>query len=428
MRRVAGGWVVLALSLGCGPGLGPGGEDAAEALGTARQEIVARPPLRMMTYNIRRGADSSLADLAAVIRSQAPDLVALQEVDLGTQRSGGADQPAQLSQLTGMSVSFVPSLLSFDGGQYGLALLSRYPIRSATRHALRSSAEQRILALFEVELDSRVLPVGVTHLASSGAAERLEQAQDVRALLAARGDAVLMGDFNDTPSGSAYQELRALLDDGWLRGASGNGFTSPAYFPIKRIDYLMLGKDFRGEARLSVVNAGSQSDHRPVVGTVELPGDQTLLGLRTPNRAVEQDSRAVGLGVQLRFARNGLVHGLRFYRGARNPNGYRVALWSSGGQLLASEQVTDGTVPGWQEVTLSTPVAVSAGPTYVASYFTSNGLFARDPYAFESGAQRGDLSAPAGAGVYRYSSAPVFPDRTYRETNYWVDARFVASP
>jgi endonuclease/exonuclease/phosphatase family metal-dependent hydrolase len=390
--------------------------------------------LRFMTYNIKHGELSSLEAIASVINAQAPDLVAVQEVDMLTTRSGKVDQAARLGQLTGLNAVFVPSLLSFDSGQYGVTLLSRYPIRSSQRIPLRSTTEQRILALFTVELDARhTVPVGVTHLGTNDSAERLDQAAEIKTALAGKPWALLGGDFNATPSEAGISSLLQQFTDAWARGGSGNGYTISASFPVKRIDYLMLGSAWTSPVSASVVAASSQSDHRPVVSTLILPWSQTLLGDRVPGTAVQADTKAVEVGVRFRSNVAGTVEALRFYRGTGNSSGYTARLWTSTGTLLAQVPVRDVRIPGWQEGLLSKPVTLTAGATYVVSYYSSNGQFARDVDGFASALVSGNLTAPAGAsvggnGVYVYATGGGFPTNAYKDTNYWVDVRFIPTP
>lgn len=408
-------------------------DDAAPQADELAQALTPGGGLRLMTYNIKHGELSSLDAIASVINGQAPDVVALQEVDFLTNRSGKVDQPARLGQLTGMYYAFQPSLLSYDGGQYGLVLLSRYPIRSGQRIALRSAAEQRILALFEVELDAQhLIPVGVTHFGTTGSTERSNQAEDVKAALAGKTWALLAGDLNATPSEACIGSLTQQLSDAWTRGGSGSGYTQSASFPTKRIDYVMLGSSWTSPLTAKVVSASSQSDHLPVTATIILPWSQTLFGDRAPSNPVEPDTRSVELGVKFRSNVAGTIEALRFYRGAANASGYVAHLWTSSGALLASATVTDGGIPGWQEVRLPSPVSIAAGATYVVSYFTSNGQYARDAYGLTNATVSGKLTAPGsvsagGNGVYLYGSGG-FPTSSYKDANYWVDVRFRPSP
>ncbi|WP_241759270.1 DUF4082 domain-containing protein [Pyxidicoccus parkwayensis] len=421
----------LAVLPRCAP---PDSADEALPSAQASQALTPGGGLRFMTYNIKHGEVSSLDSIATVIKGQAPDVVVLQEVDVLTNRSGKVDQATRLGQLTGLNSTFIPSLLSYDGGQYGLAVLSRYPIRSTQRIPLRSAAEQRVLGLVEVELDAtHVVPVAVTHFGTTGAAERSNQADDIKAALADKPWALLGGDLNASPTEACITSLKTLFTDAWARGGSGSGYTHDASLPTRRIDYVMLGSAWTSPVTASVVGASSQSDHRPVVVTLILPWSQTLFGDRVPANTVEEaDTRSVELGVRFRSNVTGTITALRFYRGTGNANGYVARLWSSTGTLLAQVPVSDGRIPGWQEVALPTPVPISANTLYVASYYTSNGLFARDPSGLASAVTSGNLTAPAsssigGNGVYAYGSGG-FPASTYKDTNYWVDVRFAPSP
>src|SRR5438132_10415788 len=96
----------------------------------------AAPPasthtIRVMTYNIHVGIGMDkkldLARIAGVINAHHPDLVGLQEVDRGVTRTGRVDEIAELAKLTRMNYDFAFNL-RYQGGQYGVAILSRFPI------------------------------------------------------------------------------------------------------------------------------------------------------------------------------------------------------------------------------------------------------------------------------------------------------------
>ncbi|HUG27420.1 MAG TPA: endonuclease/exonuclease/phosphatase family protein, partial [Gemmatimonadales bacterium] len=100
----------------------------AVALGCTPPDPVT---LRVVSYNIRHGrgmdGEVNLERTAAVLRQLTPDIVALQEVDNRVTRSGGEDQAAVLGGLLGMEHAF-GSFMDYQGGQYGMAILSRHPI------------------------------------------------------------------------------------------------------------------------------------------------------------------------------------------------------------------------------------------------------------------------------------------------------------
>jgi hypothetical protein len=129
-----------------------------------------------------------------------------------------------------------------------------------------------------------------------------------------------------------------------------------------------------------------------------------------------------------------MITALRYYRSAADAGDtdQRVGhLWAADGTLLATATFNSPSgQAGWQVATLSTPVAVQAGATYVASYKTAdNYLAAANYFATTVTDQSGVLSAPSstlagGNGVFVYSTATQFPDQSFQATNYWVDVVF----
>ncbi|WP_228641934.1 DUF4082 domain-containing protein [Microtetraspora sp. AC03309] len=142
------------------------------------------------------------------------------------------------------------------------------------------------------------------------------------------------------------------------------------------------------------------------------------------------DSNSVELGVRFQASQAGVIRGIRFYKGALNTGTHTGNLWSSSGQLLASATFTSETSSGWQQVDFATPVTVSAGVTYVASYFAPSGHYSFTRPYFTTPHTNGPLTALAdgaggGNGVYSYGATSSFPTNTYQSSNYWVDVLFV---
>jgi hypothetical protein len=152
-----------------------------------------------------------------------------------------------------------------------------------------------------------------------------------------------------------------------------------------------------------------------------------------PSTVTSADGDAVELGVKFRAAVDGVITGVRFYKGSTANTGPHIGrIWSSAGVELAVATFHDETASGWQEVSFSEPLPVTAGTTYVASYFAPAGRYAVDNGGLSSAVTRGPLSALAdgtegGNGVYRYGSGGVLPTSTYNASNYWVDVVFAAS-
>ena len=134
------------------------------------------------------------------------------------------------------------------------------------------------------------------------------------------------------------------------------------------------------------------------------------------------DTSAVNLGLQFQASSSGFISAVRFYKESDNTGTHLGSLWSSTGTLLASGTFSNESASGWQELDFSTPVAVTAGTTYVASYHTDTGHYAVTSNGLASAVTNGPLTALASGGVYAYGSANAFPSSTFNASNYWVDA------
>jgi endonuclease/exonuclease/phosphatase family metal-dependent hydrolase len=236
--------------------------------------------VRVLVYNIHAGKDAggvdAVARVAALVRELDADVVLLQEVDRRTKRSGGVDQPAELSRLTGYQAAFGRTL-DYDGGEYGIAVLSRWPIaRDTLVHLPIDPPQQRAGGSYEPRGALRVVvnaPFGAmavvnTHLdAGRDDAYRRQEIRTVLAIadsLRASGLPTLLGgDFNSTPESAVHEAATAAgLRDAWRDCGRGDSLTFPAGVPVKRIDYLYLsGAATCSEATVPVTQA---SDHRPL--------------------------------------------------------------------------------------------------------------------------------------------------------------------
>jgi hypothetical protein len=159
--------------------------------------------------------------------------------------------------------------------------------------------------------------------------------------------------------------------------------------------------------------------------------DPTTSSLFNPAPATPaaNDPNPVEVGVKFTSTENGDITGLRFYKGPGNSGPHVADLWSSTGTLLTSATFTDETASGWQQVNFPTPVAITAGTTYVASYHTASGDYAADPNLLANSLTNGPLTAPSssssgGNGVYAYGSGSLFPTNSFNSTSYGVDVVF----
>jgi hypothetical protein len=150
--------------------------------------------------------------------------------------------------------------------------------------------------------------------------------------------------------------------------------------------------------------------------------DATLLGNKRPAVASKHTGRAVELGVRFTPRVDGVVTGVRFYKGSGNKGKHTASLWTSSGHRLAKATFSNESAKGWQTVKFAHPISVTAGRRYVVSYHAPHGHYAAKTGAFKTAYKRGDLTVPVNGGVRRYGSSK-FPTSS-KATNYFVDVNF----
>ncbi|MDR7309239.1 hypothetical protein J2S40_000297 [Nocardioides luteus] len=157
----------------------------------------------------------------------------------------------------------------------------------------------------------------------------------------------------------------------------------------------------------------------------EAVNEQTLFGDQTPTTLAESDASPIEVGTAFSSSRDGRITAIRFYKGPGNNGTHVGSLWSATGTRLATVTFVGETASGWQEATLDQPVAVTAGETYVVSYYAPQGHYSATGGFFSTAWTSGDLSAPATtAGRYRYGAGGGFPENSFGQTNYFVDVVF----
>lgn len=234
-----------------------------------------RPPqiIRVMQFNIHAGVSRyggvGLAQIAAEIRAAHPDVVSLNEVDSGTIRSGHADEAAYLGRATGLRAVYGPNLFRYDGGRFGNAILSRYPIREThnTRLPRRPHSEPRGLLEATLRVGNRTVSFYSVHLSQGerGAAQRVRQAEAVsRVIRTSPHPTILSGDLNSHPGDLPVRILRQYLLDAQEYGGRGPGLTVPEADPRGRIDYILYDNHFAPVRDSTRVLPSASSDHRAV--------------------------------------------------------------------------------------------------------------------------------------------------------------------
>lgn len=241
------------------------------------EDAAALETWRIVSYNIRhgRGADNEvdLERTAAVLRRLDPDVVALQEVDQGVARSGGEDQAARLGELLGMHHAF-GAFMDYQGGHYGMAILSRCAIRRVDPVRLPDGNEPRVALAVELERPSGdALPLTVVNVHFDWVEDdgyRYAQAQEVaRYVDGVAGPLVLLGDFNDQPGSRTLALFRGRVRE--AAKPADRRLTFPSDTPEREIDYIFVAPaDVWEIVEVDVIPEAVASDHRPVVAEFRL--------------------------------------------------------------------------------------------------------------------------------------------------------------
>lgn len=240
--------------------------------------------VRVLTYNIHAGKDAQLVDnldrVAAIIDSTGADIVLLQEVDRRTQRANRIDHFAELSSRTGMHGVFGRSI-TFQGGEYGIAVLSRWPIDSIAAVPLapeaseeRKNYEPRIALHVVVHMPAGPLHVVNTHLDASGTGnfrkqELIAALAHMKQSVPTGAPLVFGGDLNARPVTNEIAALGFSLADAFDTCGAGSAETFPAHAPDRRIDYIFFRYARCQTARVITTQA---SDHRPMLAILEISG------------------------------------------------------------------------------------------------------------------------------------------------------------
>ncbi|MET4329771.1 VCBS repeat-containing protein [Bradyrhizobium sp. i1.15.2] len=189
--------------------------------------------------------------------------------------------------------------------------------------------------------------------------------------------------------------------------------------------------NYAGAAQFAytITDSGGASGTGQVFLNVNYPiSAQSLFGTNdTPSVTNSGDTSSVEVGVKFSASVNGTLTGLRFYKGSLNTGTHVAHLWTATGTLLGTATFSGETASGWQQVSFSSPIAITAGTTYVASYHT-NGNYSDTQSYFTTSITNGQLSAPAtGNGIYSYGTGTVFPTNIFKSSNYFVDVVFNGS-
>jgi len=236
--------------------------------------------LKILSYNVHSciGTDRKLdpARVAEVIAALEPDIIGLQELDIGRNRTGGVDQAHTIASLLRMEYHF-HAALNVAEERYGDAVLTALPARMVKGAPLPSTGEQRGAVWVEIEVGQHCLQVFNTHLGLGGR-DRLAQ---VATLLGpswlgnpdCQGKPqILIGDFNAIPSTVTYKNIARRMTDVQLLPDRKPRATFPSRYPLFRIDHVFVSRDIVPiDAKVvSTPLTRLASDHLPLLVTVEV--------------------------------------------------------------------------------------------------------------------------------------------------------------
>ncbi|WP_353331775.1 endonuclease/exonuclease/phosphatase family protein [Bacteroides sedimenti] len=239
----------------------------------------------IVTYNIRHCSAYIIGDtdgpidvsgISRSLKSLQADVVFLQEVDKNTTRSGkDLDEAAKIAELAGFPYYHFYKAQDYQGGEYGLAILSRFNLTGIEQYDLpRVEVEgtyvgYSILAKAVVSINGKRIVLATTHLATT-AENRVEQMPVINEKLSSIKDLVILGgDFNATPSNSTINTLDSY---GFVRsGKDKNYYTIPSNAPNREIDYICFKPGDKVQIiEHKVFGEMTISDHLPVRVTFKM--------------------------------------------------------------------------------------------------------------------------------------------------------------
>lgn len=242
--------------------------------------------LRVLTYNVRacKGRDRVRSPLriAEVIASTAPDIVALQELDVRRLRSDRLDQAELIARELGMNFHFSPAIRVMEE-EFGDAILTALPMRLVRAAALPGirfpvRLERRGALWTEIRVGQTAVQMLTTHLGLTRRERRVQAdtlcGADWLQNPGCDGPAILAGDFNFLSRSRAYARIASRLQDAQkLAPSTRSAATFPARYPRFRIDYIFVSPSIQVDRVEAIKTAATQaaSDHLPVVADLRIP-------------------------------------------------------------------------------------------------------------------------------------------------------------
>lgn len=231
--------------------------------------------IKVMSYNIHHGANraevNTLDQIGDFIKKSGADIVGLQEVDSVCNRSGKVDQMRRLAELTGMHYAFIRHF-AYDGGAYGLGILSRFPIsnpRNLRISVLPKDEKKPSLGYLVAEIQvsrKRKILFSTVHFGLNVPSRKAQSAEVLAAVTGSELPVILTGDLNATPEAAEIGFLRQFFTE----AGPDTIHTFPENAPMKKIDYIMVSNRHLSKWRDTRVDGNQYSDHLPLISTIKL--------------------------------------------------------------------------------------------------------------------------------------------------------------
>lgn len=255
--------------------------------------------IRVMTYNIHSclGRDGRFSPerIARIIARYNPDIIGLQELDAGKARSGAIHQTRVIADILDMKFLFHP-VHEIDEEQYGVSVLSRYPItlhRAASLPRIRKK-EPRGALWVQFSIGAHTIDFINTHLSTSPG-ERNLQIQELlsETWLHALGPdryVIFCGDFNIFPMTQSYRRILTRFND--IYHVCPESRPRATWMGLGRIDHIFASKNITVHSIHVPRNQLTRmaSDHFPIVAVLEMKED-TVHSRRQKKRTAETTGR-----------------------------------------------------------------------------------------------------------------------------------------
>ena len=266
MKRIISAVLIFVLILsatlisGCEKGEGDTSSvnEQSTEINESEESTVPAKKLKIGSYNIANGREVKwdFKKIADDIMEKDLDIVGLQEIDQFCKRSLSSDTMRLLSIHTGMKYYTFFKCIKYDGGEYGTAILSKYPIVKSDEVELNdgTQVERRLLTHAEIDVDGTVINFYNTHLSLKDDF-RAKEFGIIAEQLKNVPRAILTGDFNV----DGYEEFETLAPLSYINNTETQYITFPS--SKLKIDNIFYSLEFTENEEFQGILQNNHSDH-----------------------------------------------------------------------------------------------------------------------------------------------------------------------